>query len=77
MREAFRRDLKGIGADPSKCGPHSLRFRGSDYVGLQCCQRYSVSATRSLEVMQATDIYVYDDLEPRLCFQIPLLCIWP
>ena len=21
--------------------------------------------------MEATDIYVYDDLEPRLCFQIP------
>ena len=48
--EAFRRDSKGIEADPSKCGPHSLRFWGSDYVGLPCCQRYSVSATRSLEV---------------------------
>ena len=29
MREAFRRDLKGIGADPSKCGPHSLRSGGA------------------------------------------------
>ena len=47
MREAFKRDLKGIGADPSKCGPHSLRSGGatmSAYSGVSD----SVSATRSL-----------------------------
>ena len=29
MREAFRHDLKGIGADPSKCGLHFLRSGGA------------------------------------------------
>ena len=29
MREAFRHDLKGIGADPSKCGSHFLRSGGA------------------------------------------------
>ena len=29
MREAFRHDLKGIGADPSKCGLHFLRSDGA------------------------------------------------
>ena len=29
MRDAFRHDLKGIGADPSKCGQHFLRSGGA------------------------------------------------
>ena len=51
MRDAFRRDLQGTGADPSKCGPHSMRSGGATMSAYtEWCQRQSVSATRSLEV---------------------------
>jgi len=48
-REAFRRDLKTIGADPSKFGLHSQRSGGATMVANNGVSE-SVSATRSLEV---------------------------
>ena len=59
MREAFRHDLKGIGADPSKCGLQFLRSGGaitSAYSGVSD----SVSVTRSL--MTLMTIWIEDFL---------------
>ena len=71
MREAFRRDLKGTGVDPFKCRLHSLPFRGSDYVSLQYCQRYSVSATWLLEVDAShRHICLRRSGSKTFCFQI-------
>ena len=54
MREAFRHDLKGIGADPSKCGPPFLR-------SVERLFRLTVvSATRSL--MKLMTIWIEDFL---------------
>ena len=50
MRQAFRRDLKAIGADPSKFGLHSLRSGGATMAANSGVSRQSVSATRSLEI---------------------------
>ena len=65
-REAFRRDLKGIGPDPSKCGPHSLFSGGATlavYSGIsdRVFQRHG-----RWKSVQAKDIYVDDDLDRRL-----------
>lgn len=60
----FRRDLQGTGADPSKCGPHSMRSGGatmSAYSGVSD----TVTGSRWKSV-QAIDIYVDDDLDRRL-----------
>ena len=66
MREAFRRDLKGIGADPSKCEPHYLRSGGatmSAYSGVSDRVFRRHGRWKSVRV---TDIYVDGDMDRRL-----------
>ena len=66
MRQAFRRDLKTIGADPSKFGLHSLRSGGATMavnsgVSDRVFQRHG-----RWKSTKAKDIYVDDDLDQRL-----------
>ena len=66
MREASRRDLKAIGADPSKFGLHSLRSGGATMaansgVSDRVFQRHS-----RWKSVQAKGTYVDDDLDQRL-----------
>ena len=64
MREAFRRDFKTIGADPSKFGLQSLRSGGATMAansGDRVFQRHG-----RWKSVQAKDIYVEDDLDQRL-----------
>ena len=64
MREAFRRDLKTIGADPCKFGLHSLHLGG-----VTMAANGGVSDRvfqRRWKSVQAKDIYIDDDLDQRL-----------
>jgi len=66
MREALRRDLKGIGADPSKCGPHSLRSGGATMAAYSGDNDKVFQRRGRWKSLQAKDIYVNDDLDRRL-----------
>ena len=65
MREAFRRDLKGIGAEPSKCGPHSLRSGGAT---LSACSSVSDTVAGSRckpQTYMLMTIWIEDFLFPN------------
>ncbi|XP_068738599.1 uncharacterized protein [Montipora capricornis] len=66
MREAFRRDLKAIGADPSKFGLHSLRSGGATMAANSGVSDRVFQRHGRWKSVQAKDTYVDDDLDQRL-----------
>lgn len=66
IREAFRRDLKSIGADPSRFGLHSLRSGGATMAANNGVNDRVFQRHGRWKSVQAKDIYVDDDLEQRL-----------
>ena len=66
MRQAFRRDLKTTGADPSKFGLHSLRSGGATMAANSGVSDRVFQRHGRWKSGQAKDIYVDDDLDQRL-----------
>ena len=68
MRQAFRRDLKTIGADPSKFGLHSLRSGGATMAANRGVSDRVFQRHGRWKSAQSKDMYVDDDLDQRLSF---------
>lgn len=66
MRQAFRRDLKTIGADPSKFGLHSLRSGGATMAANRGVSDRVFQRHGRWKSAQSKDMYVDDDLDQRL-----------
>ncbi|XP_068716917.1 integrase/recombinase xerD homolog [Montipora capricornis] len=66
MRQAFRRDLKTIGADPSKFELHSLRSGGATMAANSGVSDRVFQRHGRWKSTKAKDIYVDDDLDQRL-----------
>ena len=62
IRDAFRRDLKSIGADPSKFGLHSLRLGGTTMAANNGVSDTVFQQHGHWTSVQAKDTYVDDDL---------------
>lgn len=66
IREAFKRDLKSVGADPSKFGLHSLRSGGATMAANSGVNDRVFQRHGRWKSVQAKDTYVDDDLAQRL-----------
>lgn len=66
IREAFRRDLKSIGADPSKFRLHSLHSGGATMAAKSGVSDRVFQRHGRWKSVQAKDIYVDDALDQRL-----------
>ena len=66
VREAFKRDLKSVGADPSKFGLHSLRSGGATMTANSGVNDRVFQRHVRWKSVQAKDTYVDDDLAQRL-----------
>ena len=66
MREAFRRDLKTVGADPFKFGLHSLLSGGTTTAANSGDSDRVFQRHGRWKSVQAKDIYVDGDLDQRL-----------
>ena len=69
IREAFKRDLKSVGADPSKFGLHSLRSGGATMAANSGVNDRVFQRHGRWKSVQAKDTYVDDDLHKG--FQFP------
>lgn len=66
IREAFKRDLKSVGADPSKFGLHSLRSGGATMAANSGVNDRVFQRHGRWKSVQAKDTYIDDDLAQRL-----------
>jgi len=66
MRQAFRRDLKTIGAVPSKFGLHSLRSGGATMAANSGVRDRVFQRHGRWKSAQSKDMYVDDDRDQRL-----------